>query len=185
MEWTKEQETAITHNEGSAIVSAAAGSGKTAVLVERVKRIIMDKENPVSADEIVLVTFTQKAADELKVRLEKALIKAEEENGNDKYLREQRMKLENARISTISAFCMRILREYGSSAELFEGEENESLTLSHDFGVLDESESAVMINNALSDILEDFYKNGDENKKSLLYDWYGDEKDAALEKNVK
>ena len=172
MEWTKEQETAITHNEGSAIVSAAAGSGKTAVLVERVKRIIMDKENPVSADEIVLVTFTQKAADELKVRLEKALIKAEEENGNDKYLREQRMKLENARISTISAFCMRILREYGSSAELFEGEENESLTLSHDFGVLDESESAVMINNALSDILEDFYKNGDE-------------KDAALEKNVK
>lgn len=185
MGWTDEQKTAIEYSDGSAIVSAAAGSGKTAVLVERVKRIIMDKEKPVNADEIVLVTFTQKAAEELKVRLERALIKAEEENENDEYLRKQRIRLEDARISTISAFCMRILREYGSSADLFDGEEGEGLTLSHDFGVLDESESAVMINNALSDVLEDFYKNGDENKKAVLYDWYGDEKDAALEKSVK
>jgi len=185
MGWTDEQKEAIEYCGGSAIVSAAAGSGKTAVLVERVKQIIMNKENPVNADEIVLVTFTEKAAGELKERLEKALIKAEEENENDEYLRTQRMRLEDARISTISAFCMRLLREYGSSVDLFEGEEGENLTLSHDFGVLDESESAVMINNALSDILEEFYKYGDEEKKSLLYDWYGDEKDVALEKSVK
>ena len=174
MGWSDEQLEAMNYSGGSVIVSAAAGSGKTAVLVERVKRIIMDKENPVNADEIVLVTFTQKAAEELKVRLDKSLAEAEEKNGGDEYLRSQRIKLDDADISTISSFCMRLLREYSSAVDL-----------SPDFGVLDESESAVMIDRTVSDVLEEFYKNGEKDTKALLYEWYGGESDLALERSVK
>ena len=173
-EWTHEQRTAINHSGSSAIVSAAAGSGKTAVLVERVKRILMDEENKISADEIVLVTYTKKAAAELKLRLDKALAEAEAQSGGNEYLRQQRIKLEDANISTISAFCMRLLREYCSCIDL-----------SPDFGVLDEADSEVMKEKVISDVLEEFYKNGDKEKIKLLYDWYGGESDVALEKSIR
>ena len=103
VKWTPEQERAITFRDGAAIVSAAAGSGKTAVLVERVRRLILDETDPVNADEMVISTFTNEAAAELKARLNKALDDELAKAPDNRHLMEQRLRLEDAYISTISS----------------------------------------------------------------------------------
>ena len=95
----------------SAAVSASAGSGKTAVLVEHIARLISDKERVVPADRIVPVTFTEKAAAELRQRLEKRVKELMAANPHDEFFRDQLVRLSNARISTISSFCLGIIRE--------------------------------------------------------------------------
>lgn len=169
MGWTDEQLEAIDYRDGSAIVSAAAGSGKTAVLVERVKRLLTDEKNPVSADELVVVTFTEKAAGELKARLNTALSKAMEENPHNEHLKTQLLKLEDASISTISSFCIRLIRN-----------NSVALGLSPDFGIIDEAESKLMFGRALETVLDEFYETAPEEEKSLIYDWYGGETDKEL-----
>lgn len=173
-DWTPEQERAIKFREGSAIVSAAAGSGKTAVLVERVIRLLMDKEKPVEADKLVVATFTEKAAGELQTRLQKALSSAIEQNPSDTYLRSQRVKLEDASISTISSFCMKLIRENSAF-----------LGISSDFSVIDEAEGRLLFDKALDCVMEEFYEQGSDAEKNLLYDWYGGEDDSELCSAVK
>ncbi len=173
IEWTDEQKTAIDFRGGSAVVSAAAGSGKTAVLVERVIRILMDKENPVKADELVVATFTEKAAGELKTRLNAALSAASEDNPDDEYLKEQLLRLEDASISTISSFCMKLLRNNSAAAGL-----------SPDFSVIDQAEGELRFNKAMEEVLEDFYEKGNPEDKDLLFDWYGNENDKELCNNI-
>lgn len=173
MNWTDEQEKAISFRGGSAVVSAAAGSGKTAVLVERVIRLLKDEENPVSADELVVATFTEKAAGELKTRLNAALSRAMEENPQSEYLKEQLLKLEDASISTISSFCIRLLRNNSSAAGL-----------SPDFGIIDEAEGRLLFEKSLEATIEEFYETASEEEKALLYDWYGGENDNEICKNI-
>lgn len=167
MNWTPEQEKAITHSGGAAVVSAAAGSGKTAVLVERIVRLLTDAENPVPADRLVVVTFTEKAAGELKIRLNTALSAAVERDPANEALKAQLVRLEDASISTISAFCLSLLRRYSAL-----------LSLAPDFTVADDAELELSL--ALDATLEEFYKTAEEADKSLLYDWYGGENDALL-----
>lgn len=167
MNWTPEQEKAIAHSGGAAVVSAAAGSGKTAVLVERIVRLLTDPENPVPADRLVVVTFTEKAAGELKTRLNRALSEAAERDPANEALHAQLVRLEDASISTISAFCLSLLRRYSAL-----------LALSPDFSVADDAELELSL--ALDAVLEDFYKTAEEAEKSLLYEWYGGENDALL-----
>ncbi len=172
--WTPKQSEAIDFRGGSAIVSAAAGSGKTAVLVERVIRILKDEENPVDADKLVVATFTEKAAGELQTRLQRALSAAIEENPSNTYLRSQRAKLEDASISTISSFCMKLIRENSAF-----------LGLSPDFSVIDEAEGRLLFDKALESVMEEFYEKAEEAEKNLLYDWYGRENDDELCSAVK
>ncbi len=167
MNWTPEQEKAIAHSGGAAVVSAAAGSGKTAVLVERIVRLLTDAENPVPADRLVVVTFTEKAAGELKTRLNTALSAAVERDPANEALKAQLVRLEDASISTISAFCLSLLRRYSAL-----------LSLAPDFTVADDAELELSL--ALDAALEEFYKTAEEAEKSLLYDWYGGENDALL-----
>ncbi len=169
MEWTEEQKRAIEFRGGSAIVSAAAGSGKTAVLVERIIRILRDEENPVNADEIVVATFTEKAAGELKNRLNSALSEAIEKNPESEHLKAQLLRLEDASISTISAFCLDILRRNSAAAGL-----------QPDFSVIDEAEGRLVFAKAMDETLERFYANTAEAEKELLYNWYGGENDNQL-----
>ena len=123
MDWTIQQDSAISARGRSIIVSAAAGSGKTAVLVERLLRILSDNTaaEPVRADSIVVVTFTNDAAAQMKQRLMKALTDAltDLEAGTDdaKYtwLLEQRAGLSSAKICTIHSFCFDLIREYAES----------------------------------------------------------------------
>ena len=169
MKWTKEQEYAINYRDGAAIVSAAAGSGKTAVLVERVMRLILNEKNPVNADEIVITTFTQKAAAELKARLSAALLKALSENPESVFLREQSLRLNDASISTISSFCLDLIKRNSAA-----------LRISPEFSILDESEEKLILSKALDSIMEQFCEKGDREERERLYDWYGDEDDLGI-----
>ncbi len=147
--WTPAQENAINYScseNGSAIVSAAAGSGKTAVLVERVIRMISDEVTRTPAESIVVVTFTVKAANELRSRLELALSGKIAETGSE-WLEEQLIRLEDAKITTINSFCLDIVRQYSSD-----------LGFSSDFAILGEEEINRYSDDALSEVMDLFYE---------------------------
>lgn len=112
MEWTREQKQVIDLRNCNILVSAAAGSGKTAVLVQRILSRIMDKEHPVSVDEFVIVTFTEAAASQMKERLQKALEKALADDPDNGHLQRQIMLVPMAQISTIHKFCGSVIKNY-------------------------------------------------------------------------
>lgn len=97
--------------KGNVLVSAAAGSGKTAVLVERVINMLTDKTSPVSADRLLIVTFTNAAAAEMRSRIEKRLFEEIQKNPNDVNLIQQKYLLQSADICTIDSFCIKLVRE--------------------------------------------------------------------------
>lgn len=169
MKWTKEQENAISFRGKNAIVSAAAGSGKTAVLVERIMRIISDEENKTPADSLAVMTFTKKAAEELRVRLQKALEKSLSEQPKNDYLKEQLIALEDASISTISSFCLDILRENAGLLEVSPG-----------FAVLDQSEEQLLCGEAMKQTLEEIYNQREKPENRLLISWYCGTDDSRL-----
>lgn len=108
--WTDEQLSAINTRDKTLLVSAAAGSGKTATLTERIIRSLTDKDSPMDIDSILVVTFTNAAAGELRAKISRALTKAVEENPEDKHLKRQLYLLPSAKIRTIDSFCNEILR---------------------------------------------------------------------------
>lgn len=97
--------------KGNVLVSAAAGSGKTAVLVERVITMLCDKTSPISADRLLIVTFTNAAAAEMRSRIEKRIYEEIQKNPNDEALNRQKYLLQNADICTIDSFCIKLVRE--------------------------------------------------------------------------
>ncbi|MCL2633740.1 MAG: UvrD-helicase domain-containing protein [Oscillospiraceae bacterium] len=171
-EWTDEQKQAIDFSGKSAIVSAAAGSGKTAVLVERVMRIISDGVTRVPADKIVLVTFTRKAAAEMKERLERALLTEITTSGNP-WLEEQLMRLEDTQITTINAFCYSLLRENAGFAGLEPG-----------FTVAEGGELELIAKAAINDTLEEFY-NGDEHEITKTLSFFQGTGDFELRRAIR
>ncbi|MDR0196630.1 MAG: UvrD-helicase domain-containing protein [Oscillospiraceae bacterium] len=174
--WTKEQERALgtrAFPEKSLLVSAAAGSGKTSVIAERARRLITGEYGErVDADKIVLVTFTRKAAAELKSRLEGALLSGLAESG-DSWAEEQLVRLDDAEITTISAFCLNILRENAPAAGLEPG-----------FGVADDTQRALLSDKAMNDALELFY-GGDSDEITSLLTFFGGGGDRALRDAVR
>ena len=108
MKWTSEQKNVIDFRDRNILVSAAAGSGKTAVLVERIIKRITDKENPVDIDKLLVVTFTKAAAAEMRQRLGKRLNK--EATSDPETFGRALDELESTEISTIHAFCQKVLR---------------------------------------------------------------------------
>jgi ATP-dependent helicase/nuclease subunit A len=175
--WSKEQESAINHStgeSGSAIVSAAAGSGKTAMLVERIIRIITNQALQIPADKIVAVTFTNDAAGELKVRLEDAISKIIADSETP-WLKEQLINLENAPICTISSFCIRILRDYA-----------EEINLKPDFRICEGKERELYSKLALNYALEAVYDEGvfKSDEKAALRFLTGETGDSKLGRAV-
>lgn len=128
-QWTPRQRDAIKARGGTVLVSAAAGSGKTAVLVERVMGRIRDPEHPVDADRMLVVTFSNAAALEMKQRLMRALDEAMADTPEDVALQKQRRLVERAKICTIHAFCLDLIREHfhqlGLSPNTRAGDEKE------------------------------------------------------------
>lgn len=173
MKYTDAQIKAINQGRNPAIVSAGAGSGKTAVLTQRVVRLICDKSENIDPSKIVVVTFTVKAADELKARLDALMrqrINEAVSSADVRFLRNQRMRLKKARISTISSFCISLLRENIDLAD----------NISAGFSVIDETAGDALKNDVLSDMLEDFYANGDKDEKETVVENYIVKDDSRL-----
>ena len=171
--WTDKQKQSITARGGSVLISAAAGSGKTAVLVERIIRLITDPEHPVDADRLLVVTFTRAAAAEMQQRLSAALAdKMAEEPDNLLYQRQQ-MLLPRAYISTVHGFCTRLLQEFAARAGLPLG-----------FRVAEESQAALLAAEALDTVLERAYRRKDPAFFALAAQLGGDRNDGALREAV-
>lgn len=158
MGWTEQQNNAINARNCSVIVSAAAGSGKTAVLTERLSALIADPESGVRADRIIAVTFTNDAASELKKRLNIKLVQLITENPADKHLLKQQTLLQSARISTINAFCFDLLHENITDEGITSG-----------FNVLDENDNELIKSKAMDDLIN-YYSKNNYDKISYLYD---------------
>lgn len=109
--WTKEQQQVIDLRGRNILVSAAAGSGKTAVLVERIITMLTKDTDPVSVDQLLIVTFTEAAAAEMKERIRTAIEKKLEEYPENEHLRQQATLIHNARITTIHSFCLSVIRD--------------------------------------------------------------------------
>lgn len=144
--WTEEQQRVIQHREGDLLVSAAAGSGKTAVLVQHVISRLLDPVDPVSLSEMVIMTFTEAAAAEMREKIRKAIEEELKKNPEQKKLIAVSHSLQNASISTIDAFCKRIILENYTA-----------LDIDPDFSVLDENEAALMSEEILDELLEESY----------------------------
>ena len=131
--WTPQQKNAIYATDGSVLVSAAAGSGKTAVLVERVIKLITREKNPLDVDRLLIVTFTRAAAAEMRERIQAAVNKLLEDDPYNAHLLAQRQLLYSANISTIDSFCGDIVREYFHT-----------LDVARDFRIADEGELEIL-----------------------------------------
>ena len=145
--WTPKQLRAITARGGALLVSAAAGSGKTAVLVERVIRRILDTEDPCNIDEFLIVTFTKAAAAEMKAKIADALTEKILESPANRRLRRQLTLLDHAQITTVHSFCAYLLRENFQAAGL-----------TPDFRVADEDEIAILRETILEELIEARYE---------------------------
>ena len=170
--WTPEQKTAIEARDCSLIVSAAAGSGKTSVLVERLIRIIADSENRVPVEKMIIATFTKDAAAEMKQRLAMSLSALIENSPDNAWLTRQSAMLSCAHISTISSFCIDLLRSNISQ-----------LPFSGSFRILDEAEEKTLRATAFQKASDYFYSERINDMKTLR-DNFCDDDDAPLERMI-
>ena len=145
--WTNEQLQAIETRRCNLLVAAAAGSGKTAVLVERIIRIITDEENPVDIDKLLVVTFTSAAASEMRERIAAAISKALEKNPNSKNLQRQLTLLGRANITTMHSFCLDVIKNYFYTIDL-----------DPSFRIGDETEATLMKNEIIEELFEEYYE---------------------------
>ena len=145
--WTPEQQNAISARGGGLLVSAAAGSGKTAVLVERVIRLVCDETAPCPLDRLLVVTFTKAAASEMRERIGKALEAELAKKPNSTYLLRQQMLLSSAQICTMDSFCSTLVKTYFHEADI-----------SPDFRILDDSERRAMEEETAQACLQTLYE---------------------------
>lgn len=169
MAWTTEQQTAIDARSAGFIVSAAAGSGKTSVLVERITSIIADKKNQVPVEKLVVVTFTVDAAAEIRHRLSISLENAIADAPDDQWLRRQQMLLHSARISTINSFCFEFIREHMDGNPVTSG-----------FRVLDDAEQKLMLTGAVNEVMSRWHTERKEDMQ-ILWNAFCHKSDAPIE----
>lgn len=173
--WTAEQQNAITWRDGNLLVSAGAGSGKTAVLVERIIQRIVDEKNPVDINRLLVVTFTNAAAAEMRQRIGNALfqrLKETTDRSLAQYLQKQLSLLNIASITTLHSFCLDLLREH----YLLVG-------LPAKFTIANEIEKDFLIEEVLDDLLEEAYAQKEDSFLSLV-EAYGGREDELVRKII-
>lgn len=174
--WTPQQQTAIEARGGGLLVSAAAGSGKTAVLTERITSRILDREHPAPADRFLVVTFTRAAAAEMRTRIRTRLRQALAENPGDTFLQRQMMLLGQAKICTMDSFFHSLVREHAPQ-----------LGLSPNLRGVDEAMLTRMTSDTLRALLEEQYlmARGGENEDFVrLTGYFGTDNDRALSEEI-
>lgn len=148
--FTKEQQKVIDTRGCNLLVSAAAGSGKTAVLVERIIKMVSDAANPVDIDRLLVVTFTNAAAAEMRERVSNAIGEKLAKEPENEHLQKQAALLHNAQITTIDSFCLFVIRNHFHTIGLDPG-----------FRIADEGELKLLKNDVMGDVLERCYQEGD------------------------
>ena len=148
MKWTDKQKQVIDTRDRNILVSAAAGSGKTAVLVERIISMITDESSGINVDELLVVTFTRAAAAEMKERLRERLEEMQKESNSENIVRQLAL-LNNATITTIDSFCAKIVKENFDKVDLDPG-----------YRLAEEVEIDLIKNDILQELLEEYYQEG-------------------------
>ena len=168
--WTDEQLQVIETRHKNLLVSAAAGSGKTAVLVERIIRMITDPDQPVDIDRLLVMTFTNAAAAEMRERVETALGSLLDEDPGHKNLERQSTLIHHAKITTIDSFCLNLLREHFHELDLDPG-----------FRVADEGELLLLKADVMKELLEEYYGREDERFLQFVDTYASGRTDGGLE----
>ena len=171
--WTKEQLAAIETRKCNLLIAAAAGSGKTAVLVERIIRIITDEKAPVDIDKLLVVTFTSAAAAEMRERIAAAITKALESNPNSKNLQKQLTLLSRANITTMHSFCLDVIKN-----------NFHVIDLDPSFRILDETEGVLLKTEILDELFEDKYEESKKEFLDLVEAYSGSKDDEKLKEIV-
>lgn len=172
--WTDEQWKAIWATGQDTLVSAAAGSGKTAVLINRMIEKVISKDNPIDVDELLVVTFTNASAAEMRHRMAEALEKEIAKNPRNQHLRRQLSLVNKAQISTLHSFCLSIVRQYAYLIDIDPG-----------FKIANEGELALLRDDILAEVLEEAYDNEEETSVNAVYrlvdSFTSDRDDQAIE----
>ena len=168
--WTEEQKAVIAHREGNLLVSAAAGSGKTAVLVEHVLSLILEENASLSS--LVLMTFTEAAAEEMKERIKKRL-EEHLQKGYDKRILREIALLPTANISTIHAFCKRLIEENYAG-----------LSIDPHFRIGDTGEMSLLQSDILEELLEEEYERKEESFLAFVDQFSMGKKDKGIEELI-
>ncbi|KAF0818046.1 ATP-dependent helicase/nuclease AddAB, subunit A [Bacillus sp. ZZV12-4809] len=169
--WTDDQWKAIMAKGQDILVAAAAGSGKTAVLVERIINKIIADEDPINVDELLVVTFTNASAAEMRHRIGEALEKAINVNPRSAHLRKQVSLINRASISTLHSFCLEMIRKYYYMTDIDPG-----------FRIADETEAQLLRDEVLEELFEEEYgKEGNEGFFALVDTFTNDRSDTALQ----
>ncbi|MCR8845806.1 helicase-exonuclease AddAB subunit AddA [Paenibacillus sp. SC116] len=162
--WTDEQWQAIVDGGRNILVAAAAGSGKTAVLVERIIRKVIDEHKPVHVDELLVATFTKAAAAEMRERIRLALETKLAESPDSEHIHRQLALLNRASITTLHSFCLEVIQRYF-----------QMIGLDPSFRIANETETQVMRQDVLEELFEEKYELEDEGFRRFV-DWFSGER---------
>ena len=173
VKWTEEQQKVIDTRERNILVSAAAGSGKTAVLVARILSMITDKEKPVDIDRLLVVTFTNAAAAEMRERIRDALEQRAEEEPEDIHLQRQLVLVHNAKITTIHSFCLHVLRNHF-----------QLVGIDPSFRVADEGEVILLEQEAVQETVDEAYAEQGEEFRRFLESFATGKSDHVVEETI-
>ena len=170
MKWTQKQQEVIDARGCNLLVSAAAGSGKTAVLVERIIHLICDEKDPVDIDRLLVMTFTSAAAGEMRERIARAIEEKLMENPEREHLQVQAALVHRASITTIDSFCLSLIRDYFNV-----------LDLDPAFRIGDEGELMLLRADVMSQMLEDYYQMDDPAFKRFVETYAQGKSDSGIE----
>ena len=173
VQWTAEQQKVIELRDRNILVSAAAGSGKTAVLVERIIRMLTDETNPVDVDRLLIVTFTEAAAAEMKERIRNAIETVLEQNSGNAHLQRQATLIHSAQITTIHSFCLSVIREHFHVIDIDPG-----------FRIAEEGELKLLKQDVLEELLEECYAGQSEEFLEVAEKLGGGKTDKKLEELI-
>ncbi|MBQ4618174.1 MAG: helicase-exonuclease AddAB subunit AddA [Clostridia bacterium] len=168
-QWTAQQQHCIHARGGTVLVSAAAGSGKTAVLIERIVSLLTDPDHPVDVDQLLVVTFTKAAAAEMRARLGKRLAEESAADPLNRRLLRQQMLLPQASICTIDSFCAQLLREQA-----------QAIGISPRFRVAEETHLKLLKQDIARQVVDEAHARGDAAFKQLCDTLAGDRGDQRV-----
>ena len=170
MKWTEKQQQVIDTRNRNLLVSAAAGSGKTAVLVERIIQMISGGEHPLDLDQLLVMTFTNAAAAEMRERIAAAIEKKLMEQPENRHLQVQAALVPHAQITTIDSFCLNLIRNHFNKLDIDPG-----------FRIGDEGELLLLRTDVMEELLEEYYQKDDPEFEQFVETYATGRTDAGIE----